>query len=128
MAIRVDLSSGVAHIQIFGRTTWDDFRAAFTTMLEHPDFSPGMNSLWDTRTADFTQFTPPELLRFAEFVTGHAQARDGARGALVVSVDEDHGLASMYDTILEMKLPVHMRVFQNLADAEAWLAEPEASG
>lgn len=122
MASRIDLSSGFAHVQIYGHVTWDDFRNAFARMLEHPDYRPGMDALWDTRGADFSQFTSPELVRFGEFVMERGATRDGARGALVLPDAGDHGLSQMYDTLQKLELPVRMKVFRNLAEAEAWLA------
>lgn len=128
MPIRVHFSRGVAHIQVFGYATWDDFGRAFTTMIEHPDFHPGMNALWDIRAADLSQFTASELRRFAEFVTEHASSRDGARGALVIPSEVDHGLGPrLHATLREIKLPVALEVFHDLAEAEAWLT-PDAAG
>ena len=127
MTIRVDLSSGISRIQVFGHVTWDDFRDALTTMIEHPDFHAGMNALWDIRAADLSQSNSEDLLRFGELVIEHTAARDGARGALAIPGEEDHGLSKIFDTLREVELPVHVRVFRDLAEATAWLAPSGAS-
>jgi hypothetical protein len=127
MAVRVEVSGGIARVRISGRVIGEDFRNAFTAMVDHPDFQHGMNALWDTRTANFSQFDSEDLLRFAEFVGRYATARDGARGALVVPAEEDHGLSAMYEKLAEIKLPIQTKVFRDLAEAEAWLASPGGS-
>jgi hypothetical protein len=125
MAIRVDLSRGTARIQIFGYVAWDELARAFTTMVEHPDFRPGMHSLWDLRAADVAQFTTDEVSIFSKVVVEHAPARAGARGALVIPAETDHGMSPLLTAVRDTKLPVRIRIFHDLAEAEAWLGSPE---
>ena len=125
MLIRIDLSSGIARIHLSGLVTHVDFLDAFKQMIQHPDFKSSMDSIWDARGADFSQFSAQELQSFAAFVNRHAGTRGHARGALVVPSGEDSGLDAMIRAIEDIPMPIEMRIFRDLQTADEWLASSD---
>ena len=81
----------------------------------------GYRLLFDARAAD-PKGRPQDLERLATEVRGDAGS-GGSRGATaIVAVDRALELARVYESLCAGAGLHHIRVFQRIEDAEAWLA------
>lgn len=103
-----------------GPLTPADLRAAFLSMIDHPDFKPGMNFLLDVTDGLDRSFTRQELEAHIEFVLAY-QPRRGIhyRVAIVAPRDLDFGMFRVYEG-LAVQVPFEIEVFRERAPAEVW--------
>lgn len=106
--------------------TVDRLKDLLTTMLEHPDFRPGMPSLWDLRNCDLSLVDAPAMRALRDFNIERSEARGRARVALVTATDVGFGIMRMYEARVDVPTAV-TRVFRDRAEAEHWIFEEPAS-
>lgn len=105
-----------------GRLTAERVMATCRHIVSHPDFRPGMPSLWDLRDADLSPLGRPELIRIQEFLLGLSSRRGSARVALVAPTDLAFGISRMFEA---HRTPDYLdfHVFRSRQNGMDWLAE-----
>jgi hypothetical protein len=112
--------------RIHGEFTTKLFRATLNEELNHPEFRPAMNGLWDLTHADASKVTADDIQAMVRHMRQNIQRRgSGYRVAIVAPDDLAFGLSRMYET-QTANLDREIRVVRDEATAEAWLAKPRA--
>jgi hypothetical protein len=89
-------------------------------LFAHPDFRPGVSSIWDARNADLSPLKAEDIRQFRAYQAQHADARGQARIALVAGDNLSFGLGRMFE--LTADLPnLHINVFRDMNAAETWV-------
>ena len=100
----------------------DELLAHKRTLLADPEFRPGMRELSDVRDVEKLDVSPAGIRSFVIQDEADAPKLEGYRLAIVASEDLVYGMARMYEMQAET-LPPSVRVFRDLAEAEAWIEE-----
>lgn len=120
MEIHIETQSGLARIVLVGRLERDDVETAARALAGHPDFHPGLATLWDLRQAQLGHTSAAgvrALLSPSEVWPG----APNRRVALLVSGDLDFGLTRMWTALAERAIPANRRVFRSESEAMEWL-------
>ena len=108
--------------RVIGKVDADHVMETVKQSIEHPDFTPGMNSIWDLTSAvlDDICMADFEAVSLAKHIK-NANERGDARVAIVVSDDLGTGLSRMFAAY---RSPAHIeyQVFKSVSDASVWLA------
>jgi hypothetical protein len=103
-----------------GQIVFSEIRRAFDQMMQDPGFQPGINALWDLRSASIG-VRVQEIPDILAMIQSRQQERGtGYRVAILVGGSPDFGLSSMF----EMKaatMPFDVRVFRSYTQATQWL-------
>ena len=112
-----------ATVTINGKFDLSKFNVFYKQMVSHPDFSSGMNVIWDVRKADISKISQDEMRTVSGHIAQLTKKRGSGRGALVVSDDISFGVSRMGEMMTEKFVTVAVRVFRNMEDAEKWINE-----
>ena len=113
----IDRSKGIAWVRVSGAL---DVPAAFeraVEFLDHPEFVPGMPTVWDLREADLSAIGQADMRLAGVWNRDLAERRGRARIALVVSDDFSFGVARMHQVWGESP-NLEVSVFRDLSAAE----------
>jgi hypothetical protein len=113
----IDLPARIARLRYEGDVTFEEWAAAMTDVLAHPEFRSGFGLLYDRRGA-----SPPSrdyVRRTVEFGKAHAEQLGACRVALVVDNADAYARASMGQILGGRSL--QSDIFTDIREAEAWL-------
>ena len=80
------------------------------------------NVLLDLTEADLSLISTDEIIQIVREIRTYADARSGGKTALVFSRGLEYGLGRMSEAFYEMEnIPIKIRSFRSLEEAEAWL-------
>lgn len=105
---------------VMGSITVGEIVEAIDASIRDPDFEPGFDILSD-HTAIGEPLTPSQAQQTAAHLMKFSPSMAGARWAVVVGTPASYGMMRMLAVLLE-RIPMTLRAFTSLADAEAWLA------
>ena len=88
-------------------------------VLAHPDYGPGYSALVVCRDVKLGAFTVSGVRRLVDSTRRAERDLGATRVAIVASQPVVYGMARMYQMLREA--PYELRVFRDLAGAEAWL-------
>ena len=77
----------------------------------------------DLSDAEIRGITSAEVHQLTDIVRQHWGQEGAPRSALVAPTDFSHGMARMYEMLLDLNLGPQIRVFRNVENAREWLAE-----
>jgi len=116
----IRVQGGLVVVTLTGPQSAPSVMAAQTAIVQHPDYVPGMDTLWDVRG------TYPDGLDMigTKRIGDHGAEVDKIRGfhrtAVVTDRPIQYGISRMYEMVAQR--PTHeVRVFENFDDAIAWL-------
>ena len=105
-----------------GRVTLDEMLRAIDSSVEDPSFRNGIDIL-----SDHTGLEKPIETDEAQRLAAHLRRlRDrfaGSRWAVVTEMQASFGMMRMLSVFLE-RIPMHLRVFYSIIEAERWLDQP----
>lgn len=127
MSIHVDGTAGVVTITLQGELAWHDLAAAFDQVLDHADFAPGMNTLWDLRSARMHALSAADVRRIVAHAGRRRERRGRGRVAIVAERDIDYGMSRMFELFAAEQLPTPVMVFRDVEDAKRWFESPPTS-
>ena len=127
LEIEIDTEKGIARLMPSGTVSVDGIIEMIHQMLEHPDFRPGMPSLWDYRACDAVNISTDDLRRIGNVASENAEQRGSARLAVVTGDDLQFGLSRMFAMMNDLQ-HLDYAVFRDISEAEHWLTEPIAPG
>jgi hypothetical protein len=126
MEATVQIEDRFARVTLSGPIAIDKWKEAYHQLLSHPDFRKDMDTLWDFRAVEeIHTLQPSDMHAIAREVTDRAEKRGAGRVALVMAREVDFGLARMYELMSDGLVPLSIRVFRDLGEAEAWLTETD---
>jgi len=123
MAVSFDIQSSGNRVVLQGsrNATAADTIQTLSTVFGHSDYQPGMALVWDFRDMGRT-WTADEIRQLIGYLAEHVEDRGAGKEAVIVSREVDFGLARMAQAF-SRDLPRPLRVFRDMTEAEAWLAE-----
>jgi len=116
----VDKKAAVMIHTITGKMTFDEIKSSYEAILSHPEFQEDMNSIWDMRDADASEFDSQDVIRLARYFETKLKNRAEFKVAVIVSRDLEHGLSRMYQ-VAAVDLPAKIGIFNNLEEAKKWV-------
>jgi len=123
----VDAEARLVRIDASGLVTLEDLLGGIEPMLGDPSFEAGMGQLIDLRSAHDTSLTHGEMRRLIEVLNAEPRIH-GSPVAVVATRPVLFGVARMYEALVEQSSsPPPIRVFDEMADALAWLRRPGES-
>lgn len=94
-------------------------------VLNHQQWVPGTDVLFDHRELDLSQADFNTMFSAAKGHAEHDEHIGDGRAAIVFGSKRDYGLGRMFQNATEGEVKATLRIFDNLREAELWLAEPE---
>lgn len=120
---------GTLRICFRGVVRLEDLIAAFETLTarEHP--SVGRRFIWDMRSATIRVMTREHLHRLVDYLQDHSfsSLRNGG-DAIVVAGKVDLFIGQIWEVMAENRLGRQDRVFDDIADAYAWVRSGPTAG
>lgn len=113
----------LVRVKASGVMTPASFERQFRHLVNHADWMPGTNILSDYTGIDGSTLTAEDVRGMAGVYASLADRIGPGRSALVVSEALEFGLARMWVSWAEMKIPREVRVFTSMSEAEAWVLE-----
>jgi hypothetical protein len=103
-----------------GQIVLSEIRRAFDQMISDPGFEPGINALWDLRTASIGVRVQeiPDLLSMIR--TRQQERGTGYRVAILVEESPDFGLSTLFEMNAH-SMPFDVKVFRSYTQATRWL-------
>lgn len=123
---RVDRERRRVVVEVWGRITVKDILRAIDLAIADPDFEPGFDFLSDHRRVE-RPLTTRQAKRTAAHLESHRADMAHARWAVVTGNPASYGMIRMLAVYAE-KVPVTVRAFKRMEEAEAWLAEKAIAG
>ncbi len=118
MPISWRIANGVVLLESAETATFREWCEALKGFLADPDYRPGMGVIHDWRRL-LTASPSTEIMARAEYVT-EIPAMKGTRWALIVAGTVTYGMGRMAEILMETS-SVELRVFRDMAEAEAWV-------
>lgn len=112
------IANGVVLLESAETATFTEWCEAFKGFLADPDYRPSMGVIHDWRRL-LTAPPSTEIMARAEYVT-EIPAMKGTRWALIVAGTAAYGMGRMAEILMETS-SVELRVFRDMAEAEAWV-------
>ena len=123
----IDCSKGIVWVRASGPIDISDVFERAVDALDHPDFVPGMPTVWDMREADLSAYGQADMRLAGVRNRDLAERRGTARMAVVVSDDFSFGVARMHQVLGESP-NLEVSVFRDLSAAERWALRGSGSG
>lgn len=117
----LDPSCNLITQTVTGDFLLQDFIKAFKIALNHPDFTKGMNVLWDLTDASLAKAEINDMHQMIKFIDYHIENRGrDFKLAIVANSKLEFGLSRMYEAFSEM-LPFSKKVFCDIKEALNWI-------
>lgn len=120
-----DPEHSLVRVNAAGVMTPATFERQFQDLIHHPQWRRGMKILSDYRGIDGSGLTTDDVRAMASVYAGLADRIGPGRSALVVNEALQYGLARMWVSWAEMKIPREVRVFTSMEEARRWVMEDE---
>lgn len=118
--LRLQQSPPYAVFHARGRLSFDQICDSLACFYRETKPKRNANVLWDLRSADVSRLTTTEMEKLPLFARRFTNARKGGRTAIVAEKDIDFAVTRVI-TFFSHHLPVRVRAFRNLGEAESWL-------
>jgi hypothetical protein len=120
MGIRyeIDAAGRLVRLRYEGAPTFEEWAGVMLDVFQAPGYEPGFDFLADRRAVSAP--TKEYLQQVVAFAQAHESRLAGSRWAMVVATPAGFGMARMGQVLLG-DLPTTMRIFTDMAAAEAWL-------
>ena len=105
---------------VTGEMTFEEIRSSYESVRSHPDFQENMNSIWDIRNADASEFDSQDVIKIARYFDTQTKDRAKYKVAVIVSRDLEYGLLRKYQ-VAAADLPAKIGIFINLEEAKNWI-------
>ena len=108
---------------VSGDFTIDDVFRAIQSSTEDADFEPGFDVLSD-HTDVGEPLTTQQARQMSSYIESLSRALAHSRWAVITKKPASFGMMRMLSVFLE-QVPMVLRVFGNLEEAERWLSQPK---
>ncbi len=127
IAIEIDKATRLVRVTPNEMVTLERVIETINRMLEHPDFDPGMPSLWDYRSCPDVSFSAEELRQLGDIANQNASRRGHARLAVVAGSESQFGLSRMFAMLNDMT-HLEFLVSRDIVEAERRLLREDEPG
>jgi len=116
----IELVDGVATVTSHGLVTRDLVMRSRQAIVEDPDFTVGMPTLYDIRAGSLSGLYAQAMRWIGDQGRKFKERRGAHRTALLVADDLSFGMSRMYE-VLGGRPETAVRVFRDYDEALAWL-------
>ncbi|OGQ96397.1 MAG: hypothetical protein A2521_09270 [Deltaproteobacteria bacterium RIFOXYD12_FULL_57_12] len=95
-----------------------DLEKCYLEIINHPNWVPGLNIIWDARKCTFDHLRAVELNAIAEMTAKYKEQRGAGLATWVVGRDVDFGIARMFQMLSEDKVIFEFCVFRTIQEAQ----------
>ena len=121
----VDREAHLVRIEVAGTMMLSEMTKAIDGVIEEVGLAGGFDVLSDHRGLE-TPVTSAQLEALVWHLRLHGRSLRGRRWAIVTRTAASYGMMRMLSVLAE-RIPMQVSVFQNLVEAERWLAEPRVA-
>lgn len=120
--IWIDKERRLVRSEVSGSFSKEEILNGVNEAVSHTDFESGFNVLLDhTRVTEF--ITTPQAHGMARHLESLAEHWANTRWAVVTREPASYGLMRMMSVLVE-RIPMEVRIFETIDEAEEWLASP----
>lgn len=119
--ISSDHNRSIFMITLTGKFDINDLEECYQTFLDHPEWQPGTDILWDTRKCMSDHLTAVDIQLIGKMTNKYKERRGPGLAAWVVDREVDFGLGRMFEMINEGKTVYDFKVFRKFSEAEEWI-------
>jgi hypothetical protein len=117
----VDKKAEVIIHTVTGNMTYEGIKSSYeAAVLTHPDFQDDMNSIWDIRDADASQFDSHDVIKIARYFETRTKDRAKYKVAVIVARDLEYAVSQKYQ-VAAADLPAKVDIFIDLEAAKRWI-------
>jgi hypothetical protein len=117
----VDKKNSVMIHTVTGEMTYEGIKSSYeAAVLTHPDFQDDMNSIWDIRDADASQFDSHDVIKIARYFETRTKDRAKYKVAVIVLRNLEYAVSRKYQ-VAAADLPAKIGIFNNLEEAKEWV-------
>jgi hypothetical protein len=113
------VEKNLVHRELNGRVSAAEVIESIDSVVNHPDFRPGMQSLNDLREVENTA-DADYVMRVAQAMVSHTDRLASAKIAVVVSTELIYGMLRMLQSYIS-ETPLEVMLFKDLDEAVDWL-------
>lgn len=127
MKYNIDFSSefNAAVITGSGEVTREGIQAFHKDYLSHELWEPGMNVIIDFRRLSFKKFKPNDIQFIKDLVVGSKEEIGGGKMAILISTDNEFGLARMWEMKTDSFVAFRIHVFKEKEEALEWIGRED---
>jgi hypothetical protein len=117
----IDTVNGIVIRSVTGEIKADDIKEAWERLMEHPDYRPDMNIIWDVREIDATNLSSNNIKDLAYYYIEKTSKRDHKiKISIVVRDDLLTGLTRMFQAYASDSA-FDIMVYRDLDQAIEWV-------
>lgn len=120
ITLNLENESHYAVFRVAGPVSFDQVCDTLAAFYRRTQSRPVARVLWDLRSADLSGLTSDEMERLPRFAGRFTDARKGGRTAIVAEKEVDFAVTRLI-SFFSHHLPVEVRAFRRLNEAESWL-------
>lgn len=107
-------------VRMEGKLTFEEVANAYRSMLDHPEFRPGMQALWRFENVEGPGLSSEEIRNVVSIQKDTISRRGPTRVAIYVERDLDFGIVRVYEALMG-SVHIDVRGFRDLDEATRWL-------
>ena len=119
ITFEIDLARRIRRQVFRGVITEAILFSAYNDLISQPDFDPTMADLADMTQVERLEISTKAVRQLVSMFEA-PELQSDSKLAIVAASDHVFGMARMYET-LSSHTSEHIRVFRDMAEAEAWL-------
>jgi hypothetical protein len=119
ITFRIDKESGIVYTTIDGRTNTDEIVESLESLLNNPDFKPGLNGIADLRNSEMDTFSA-DVKRIAGLMIEYRNKIGPSKTAVVISKDVTFGMTRVFQAFSEQS-SIETAIFRDMEEALRWL-------
>lgn len=117
----IDTVNGIVIRSVTGELRSDDIKEAWEKLMEHPDYRPDMNIIWDVRECNVSNLSSDNIRDLAYFYTKKTSDLDRKiKISIVVPDDLLTGLTRMFQAYAH-EAAFDLMAFRDLDQAIEWV-------
>jgi hypothetical protein len=121
---RIDYEKNTVYLKLTGNVDIVAFKELFNKAVESDEYEAGMARLWDLSEADLSEMSAEDIDQMTKYSSIHyPDFVNAVKVAFVATNPRAFGLTRMFALISEAQDQANVQVFDNLADAEKWIAQ-----
>ncbi len=104
-----------------GPLTFDFLKSAFSAIMNHPEYKPGMNRFFDLRECDMSQMSSDDWGAYGQFVKSLETTPGKVKAVALVARDLEYGMIRLFQSVSDFVLPSETFVTKDSQEAERWI-------
>lgn len=111
-------------IRLTGAFDLQDLEKCYVKLINHPQWQPNTNVIWDARECTFEHLKGEDLNRVGTMTLKYSKKRGKGKAAWVVGREIDFAISRMFAMFNEDRVVFSFRVFRELDAARKFACEP----